>query len=154
MKTISIGRAYPVEAKLPNSEDRLRGLQFLDCAHVLLGRRVTGIDVDLKARGDITFSGGNGDTVAFGGTNYDVSFMGDSIRYVNIENRESQLYKFDGDDRNGQQLQCSVIDCGQYFMLKISGTESYVGIEKFDSGWYLTVSPHEKAALFHIQLQS
>ncbi|KFH61771.1 hypothetical protein, variant [Podila verticillata NRRL 6337] len=91
-----------------------------------------------------------GEPVIFGGPKYLIRFLGSLIRHVNITDRESQLYKDDGNDGSGNYLECLPYNKGDHFILWIPRQDSYVGIEKFESGWYLTVSPLENAARFYV----
>ncbi|KFH61772.1 hypothetical protein MVEG_12388 [Podila verticillata NRRL 6337] len=155
---------YLVVAQQAGSNDNPRPLRFLECNHVPLGHRATCIDVDSNAnlrQSAIEFANLDdiyrdprvprpGEPVIFGGPKYLIRFLGSLIRHVNITDRESQLYKDDGNDGSGNYLECLPYNKGDHFILWIPRQDSYVGIEKFESGWYLTVSPLENAARFYV----
>ncbi|KAG0309789.1 hypothetical protein BGZ99_000772 [Dissophora globulifera] len=152
MRPLNTNKVYSVKAKTNNTGDQLRGLRFKKCHHMFLDRSIYGVDVDLTGDVVIQFNAMNGgNMVQCDGSVYDVLIAGKTLRYINTEGRESQLFTEDDNAYFGEQLRCVVVDYGEYFMLQISGMGSFVGVEKFDSGWYLSVSSQSNAALFSIQ---
>ncbi|KFH61770.1 hypothetical protein MVEG_12387 [Podila verticillata NRRL 6337] len=160
MIPLKAGYSYRVKAQKAGTDDNPRPLRFLECNHLPLGHRATCIDVDRGAdEGQSTIhftdmvNGDSRDPISFGGRTYLIWFLGSIIRYINVTDRESQLYKDDGNLETGDYLECTPYDMGNHFTLWIQKRNSpilFVGIEKFESGWYLTVSPFENAARFYV----
>lgn len=123
------------------SGDDLRGMQFLTCGHELTGRKEECIDVDRNGGLDMQFFTAEG-----GG--YEVAIGGKKLYAVSLINRESQL--FTTGNQTNETLKCLRIERkgSNSFHLKLRDMDAYVGIEKFDSGWYLSVCNADNIAEF------
>lgn len=139
------------------TDDQPRGIRLLECYHTILQRRVVAVDIALSANDSndsmiqfVDELDRFGENITSYSRDYGVMFVHQTIGYVNIEDRESQLFTWhDSEINNGSHLRCKIVDEGEYFLLQVLGRTSFVGIEKFDSGWYLSITDRDSSALFY-----